>query len=119
MKDANLLGDRTLSVIQKGGDMEIGTYDIGFIDTDFNLNRNTNVALGEYRGIWMYIWVGYSRQDEYAGWFFGFPDVSKGGLLKKVLHFSPKYLAVYFGKDGINKNFIGKSRHVHACYGST
>lgn len=61
MKDADLLGDRTLSVIQKGGDMEIGTYDIGFIDTDFNLNRNTNIALGEYRGIWMYIWVGYSR----------------------------------------------------------
>jgi len=39
--------------------------------------------------------------------------------MKKTLHFSPNYLAVYFGKDGINKNFIGKSRHVHACYGTT
>jgi len=41
--------------------MILATYDIGFIDTDFTVDRNTRVKLGEYRGIWMYIWLGYSR----------------------------------------------------------
>lgn len=44
--------------------MVFGTYDIGYIDTDFEVSRETEVELGEYRGLWMYIWVGYSRNNE-------------------------------------------------------
>lgn len=28
-------------------------------------------------------------------------------------------MAIYFGKDGKNKDFDGKTRHLHACYGNT
>jgi hypothetical protein len=41
--------------------MIFGTYDIGYIDSEFEVDRKKEVELGEYRGIWMYIWVGYSR----------------------------------------------------------
>lgn len=67
----------------------------------------------------MYIWLGYSRTEKRAGWFLGFPDISKSGIFTKTLHFSPKYLSIYFGKDGINSDFIGKTRYLHACYGKT
>lgn len=80
---------------------------------------NKTVPLSEYRGIWMYIWLGYSRNHKTFGWFLGFPDISKAGIFKHVVHFSPKYLAIHFGKDGINKEFNGKSRHVAACYGGS
>jgi len=40
--------------------MHFSTYTIGTIDKDSNPNLSTKIVVGEYLGIWNYVYFGYS-----------------------------------------------------------
>lgn len=47
-----------------------------------------------------------------VSYFIGYPDTSKSGLIDPALHFSPNYLSLHLGTDGITKPFYGKMKHI-------
>lgn len=70
------------------------------------------MTLGEYEGFWTYIFMSYSRYLRTVSYFIGFPDTTTFGYIEKVLHLSPKYLALYVGRDGIAAGWSGKYKKV-------
>lgn len=54
--------------------MHFATYTIGSIDKDSNPNLNTKIEIGEYLGIWNYVYFGYSGKERKAGAFVKYPD---------------------------------------------
>lgn len=94
------MGDRTLAVFMCA-DMQLATY------TWNNPNVFTNVQLGEYEGFWTYIYMGYSREVRRVSYFIGYPDITKQGHIEEVLHFYPKYLALYIGRDTVSTALTG------------
>jgi hypothetical protein len=92
--------------------LNLATYNIGTIDDGFALNKFVGLPTGEYLGFWTYIFMGYSRFEKTVSYFVGYPDITKTGKMTNVLHFSPKYLALYVGSDGRSSGWGGKAKLV-------
>jgi hypothetical protein len=56
--------------------------------------------------------MGYSRYEKTVGYFVGYPDIQRKGLIPSVLHFAPNYLSLYVGSDGFSTGWSGKARSV-------
>lgn len=70
------------------------------------------MGIDEYEGFWTYIFMSYSRYHRTVSYFVGFPDTTAYGYITKVLHLSPKYLALHIGRDGIVPGWSGKFKKV-------
>ena len=81
--------------------MHFSTYTIGTLDKESIPNLSTKIAIGEYLGLWNYIYFGYSANDKKAAVYVKYPDQSHYYFFDHVQHFVPNYLALYVGADGI------------------
>jgi hypothetical protein len=54
--------------------MHFSTYTIGTIDKDSNPNLSTKLVVGEYLGLWNYVYFGYSSKLRRAAVYIKYPD---------------------------------------------
>lgn len=54
--------------------------------------------------------MGYSRFERTVGWLVGFPDITLNGKFKPLIHFAPKRLTLYIGRDGKSNAFGGLAK---------
>lgn len=111
LHDTDHLGDRTLATFQCT-DVTFATYTIGSIDDGYLTNQFNTIQSGEYCGLWQYLYMGYSRFERRVDYFAGYPDITRDAYFTDVLHFAPKYLALYLGNDGVSAGFPGQAHHV-------
>jgi len=62
--------------------------------------------------------MSYSRFEQTVGYFAGYPDITRNNQFTNVLHFAPKYMALYLGADGHANSFSGYARYVTLRYGT-
>ena len=87
--------------------MHFATYSIGTIDKDSNPNLNTKIAVGEYLGIWNYVYFGYSAKVRKASVYVKYPDEDHYYVFSETQHFVPNYLGLFVGVDGVQAGFSG------------
>lgn len=112
------LGDRTFAAFHCS-DLHFSTYTIGTIDKDANPNVGTKIAIGEYQGVWNYVYFGYSAKARKAGVYVKYPDVAFKFAFDNVQHFVPHYLALYSGADGIQPPYSGLIHHLELHLGGS
>jgi hypothetical protein len=73
LEDAAKPGDRTLAAFFCS-DLHFSTYNIGSLDKEVKPNVATKIEVGEYSGLWTYVYFGYSNKFREAGVVVGYPD---------------------------------------------
>jgi len=74
LEDSAKLGDRTLAAFYCS-DLHFSTYNIGALDRDAKNNIATKIEVGEYLGLWTYVYFGYSNRKREASVLVAYPDV--------------------------------------------
>ena len=77
----------------------------------------TKVEVGEYAGLWTYVYFGYSNKAREAGVVVGYPDAHYSFRFRDVQHFIPNYLGLYVGADGLQPSWSGFAKHVNLILG--
>lgn len=109
------MGDRTLSGFYCN-DLYFSTYSMSGGSEQSNIVKR--ISVGEYEGLWLYVYFGYSRELRSSNVLVHYLDSYATQSYENVEHYVPNYLGLYVGEDGIQKPFSGKFKDVYLMFGS-